>query len=368
MSTSRWAIDIDRHDLENTTVVGGDSGPAQAGDVLLHIDSFALTANNVTYGVFGEPNDLFGGKAGYWDFFAERGAPGRLPVWGFATVTDSAVEGIAPGDRFYGYWPMASDVRLRPGHVSASGFIDETPRRVGMPLTYNQYLRMDGLRDYRPEHHDLWPIFRPLYMTGWLIADQFEDERDYGVDQILIASASGKTALGLGFAIKQRAGLRPRTVGMTSAAHVDTLREFGIYDEVIAYDAIATLDPKVPSALVDMAGNGSVTAAVHTHFGDALTASIVVGKSHWDAAASTEALPGATRQGFFAPGRVDKRAADWGGAELARRMGTSWLGFMEIAPTLATVDRRHGAEGALDAWRALLDGRADPKTGLIIEP
>ena len=161
MTALRWAIDFDRRNIRDTQVATADCGPIGDGEILLHIDSFALTANNVTYGAFGEPNDLFGGKAGYWDFFAERDQPGRLPVWGFATVTESRVEGIAPGERYYGYWPMASDVRLRPGKVSSSGFVDATPRRVGLPLTYNQYLKLDALGDYRPEHHDLWPIFRP---------------------------------------------------------------------------------------------------------------------------------------------------------------------------------------------------------------
>jgi hypothetical protein len=43
-----------------------------------------------------------------------------------------------------------------------------------------------------------WPVYRPLFLTGWLIADQFEDDGDYGAQQLLIASASSKTAIGLG--------------------------------------------------------------------------------------------------------------------------------------------------------------------------
>lgn len=368
MANPSWAITIDRRNLEDCVIEAGDTSPLADGEIRLAITSFALTANNVTYGVFGEPNDLFGGKAGYWDFFTARGARGNLPVWGFATVEESRVDGIAPGDQFYGYYPFASHVRLRPGRVSLGGFVDETPQRIGLPLTYNHYQRVAAIGDYRPEHHDLWPVFRPLFMTGWLIADQFEDHGDYGAQQILIASASGKTAISLGFALAQRTGPRPRSIGLTSATHVAALQATGIYDAVIAYDDIASLDPATPSALVDMAGNGAVTAAVHRHFGDALKASIVVGKSHWDSAPNMEALPGAQREGFFAPGRAEKRAGDWGGAELARRMGASWLAFMEIAPRLTTIVTYEGADAALDAWRALLDGSADPKKGMIITP
>ncbi|MFZ1564504.1 DUF2855 family protein, partial [Sphingorhabdus sp.] len=211
MTHSTWAIDIDRDDITSTETVAAESeiGPHE---ILVQIDSFAMTANNITYGVFGKPSGLFGNDQGYWDFFAERAAPGRLPVWGFATVLVSDIEGVAPGDRFYGYYPMASHAVLIPGEISDSGFTDVTPRRTTLPPIYNRYQRVDAIPDYRAEHHDLWPVYRPLFLTGWLIADQFEDDDDYGAEQVLIASASSKTAIGLGHAMKQRAN-RPRTIG-----------------------------------------------------------------------------------------------------------------------------------------------------------
>mgnify|MGYP006170143713 CR=1 FL=1 len=52
------------------------------GAVRLAVESFSVTSNNVTYAVFGKPAGLFGNDQGYWDFFAERNAPGRLPVGG----------------------------------------------------------------------------------------------------------------------------------------------------------------------------------------------------------------------------------------------------------------------------------------------
>jgi hypothetical protein len=192
-----WAIDIDRDDVSKAAVVADPLRAPTAGQVLVAIDSYAMTANNVTYAVFGKPMGLFGNDQGYWDFFAERDHPGRLPVWGFATVVESAVEGISPGDRFYGYYPMASHALLNAGNISAGGFTDVTPRRTTLPPIYNQYSRMLALGDYKSEHHDYWPVFRPLFLTGWLIADQFEDEGDYDVEQVLVASASSKTAIGL---------------------------------------------------------------------------------------------------------------------------------------------------------------------------
>ncbi|WP_447760728.1 DUF2855 family protein [Sphingopyxis panaciterrae] len=367
MSAKSWAIDIDRDDITQARLVEDAGAPLAPEQVRVHLDSYAMTANNITYAVFGKPAGLFGNDQGYWDFFAEGNTPGRLPVWGFATITESTAEGVSVGDRFYGYYPMAKGAVLNVGKAGPGGFTDVTPRRTTLPPIYNNYQRIEALPDYRAADHEYWPVFRPLFLTGWLIADQFEDENDYGVQQILIASASSKTAIGLGFALKQRAD-RPETIGLTSAANVDALAAQGIYDRVASYDQIMTLNATTPAALVDMAGNGAVTRAVHSHFGGQLQASIVVGKSHWDAQADGEGLPGPERQGFFAPGRIQKRSAEWGGAAFGQKIAEAWLGFMDVAPRLAAIDKRRGGDAALAAYHEMLSGAADPKTGIIIEP
>ncbi|MGV1682156.1 DUF2855 family protein [Sphingopyxis sp. NJF-3] len=363
-----WAIDIDRDDITKAALVEEAPAPLAPGQIRVATDLYAMTANNITYAVFGKPSGLFGNDQGYWDFFAERSEPGRLPIWGFATVTESAADGIAVGDRFYGYYPMASQAVLTPGAAGPGGFTDVTPRRATLPPIYNQYQRIEALPDYRAEHHDYWPIFRPLFLTGWLIADQFEDESDYGAGQILIASASSKTAIGLGYSLARRGGARPETIGLTSRAHAADLAAQGVYDRVLAYEEVMTLPPSTAAALVDMAGNGAVTRVVHSHFGSNLRASIIVGKSHWDAQADAAGLPGPERQGFFAPGRVQKRIGDWGGAAFGQKVGEAWLGFMEVAPRLARPDTRAGGAAALDAYREMLSGAADPKTGILIAP
>ena len=368
MSANSWAIDIDRDDITQAQLVSDSDASLAPGQVRVHLDSYAMTANNITYAVFGKPAGLFGNDQGYWDFFAERDEPGRLPVWGFATVTESAAEGVAIGDRFYGYYPMASDAVLNVGKAGPGGFTDVTPRRTTLPPIYNNYQRIEALPDYRAADHDYWPVFRPLFLTGWLIADQFEDEGDYGASQILIASASSKTAIGLGFTLAQRQGHRPETIGLTSKANVADLDAQRIYDRVIAYDDILTLNPATPSALVDMAGNGAVTRAVHSHFGGNLKASIIVGKSHWDADGGQAALPGPERQGFFAPGRSQKRIADWGGAAFGQKIAEAWLAFMDVAPRLSSVDKRSGGDAALAAYREMLSGQADPKKGIVVVP
>src|SRR3546814_9386858 len=91
-----------------------------------------------------------------------------MPVWGFATVTESAADGVAVGENFYGYYPMASHAVLTPGAGGPGGFTDITPRRAALPPIYNQYHRVEALPEYRAGHHDYWTIFRSEEHTSEL--------------------------------------------------------------------------------------------------------------------------------------------------------------------------------------------------------
>lgn len=362
MSEARWAIDIDRDAIANAVIVDERETPLVDGEIEVRLDAFAMTANNVTYAALGHPVGLFGNDKGYWDFFSGDGA-GRLPVWGFATVTRSGVEGLDPGEQLYGYFPLASHARLTPGRVSPLGFTDQSAHRLDMPAVYNQYQRVTALDDYAEADRDWWPVFRPLYLTGWLIADQFEDERDHGARQVIVASASAKTAIAFAHAMRERIE-RPRLIGLTSQRGRAFLEATGLYDELVLYDAIGKIDASAPSAFVDVAGNSAVTGAVHEHLGDALRFSLIVGKAHWDATAAEGKRWPAT--GFFAPGRIQKRSQDWGANGFRERVATAWTHFLGDAKRLFHIDRREGADAALAAYREAVEGRADPRAGIIV--
>src|SRR4051795_8690843 len=125
-------IEVRRDDLRTTRRIDAPS-TAGPGELLLRVDRFALTANNVTYAAFGA-------AMRYWDFFpADDDGWGRVPVWGFADVEKSAVAGLPDGTRVYGYFPMGSHLAITPTHVTASGFVDGAAHRAELPAVYNQY-------------------------------------------------------------------------------------------------------------------------------------------------------------------------------------------------------------------------------------
>jgi hypothetical protein len=363
----RWQIAIDRERIAQAELADLPSRALAPGEVEFAIDLVALTANNVTYAALGPKTPFLGKDAGYWDFFGERDEPGRLPVWGFATATQSTVEGVAVGEQFYGYWPLASHAVLQPGNVRGGGFADISARRANLPGGYNVYTRLPALGDYRPADRDWWPIYRPLFLTGWLIADQFEDDDDYGAAAVIVGGASSKTAIGFAHTMKAR-GDGPKLIGLASPRSRDFTEATGLYDQVIDYDDVAALAIDGRVAMVDFAGNPAATRAVHDRFGNSLAIDLIVGITHWDAERGTAPMPGPRPAGFFAPGRMEKRAADWGAPAYRRAAENAWLGFIDDAKALTAINRRSGGDAALAAYRDAVAGKMDPRVGVLIEP
>ena len=126
---------VARDNLRVSRWLESEPAPLREGEVRLGIDAFALTSNNITYAAFGE-------AMSYWNFFATSDPKtGCIPVWGFATVVESRCPGIEPGERLYGYLPMADEVVLQPGRIDAAGFVDAAPHRRELHAVYNRYLR-----------------------------------------------------------------------------------------------------------------------------------------------------------------------------------------------------------------------------------
>ena len=84
-------FEVRRDDLRTHRVIDGavpEPGAALGeGEVLLHLDHAALTANNVTYGAFGD-------VMGYWQFFPADDATdqwirrlGEAPAHGVGSTT-----------------------------------------------------------------------------------------------------------------------------------------------------------------------------------------------------------------------------------------------------------------------------------------
>ena len=219
-------LEVDRSDLRRTRIAAGRPLPDEpsTGSVLCRIDSFALTANNVTYAVVGD-------MIGYWKFFPSTDEGwGRVPVWGYADVVASSHPEVAVGERYYGYWPMSSHVLLEPTAVGPHGLTDGTAHRASLPAVYNRYQRVAEEGDDDAEARQA--LLAPLFATSFLIDDWLGEHDLFGAGVVVLSSASSKTALGLAHLLKEHR--RGEVTGLTSAAHVDFVASTGAYDHVLS--------------------------------------------------------------------------------------------------------------------------------------
>jgi hypothetical protein len=351
---SSWDFLVARTDLRQAKVAPAAPHDLAEGEARLAIERFALTANNITYAVFGD-------AMRYWDFFPAPEGWGRVPVWGHATVEASNHPELAVGQRFYGYYPMSTHLTVTPRRTR-TGFADAAPHRADLPPVYNQY------RAAAPSPlDDHQALLQPLFITGFLIED-FLDENDlFGARSVVLTSASSKTAISLAFQLKQRG--KARVVGLTSARNAAFVAGLGFYDQVVTYDAVTDAPIEAPAVLVDFAGDAPLRRAVHERFGEALAYSCVVGGTHWEAGPSGgDRLPGPKPIFFFAPDRIRKRAADWGPGGLDERHDAAWAPFVADATRWMTVRHGVGPAAVAEVYQAVLEGRAGPEAGHILQP
>ncbi len=345
---------VNKNDLSDTRwQESPDPEPGAAGNVVLKIDKFALTANNITYAVAGESMQ-------YWQFFPTEEGWGRVPVWGFGTVIASAHPDIQPGERYYGYFPVGSHLTIQ-AETTGQGMVDVAPHRANLAKVYNQYSRA-GAEDTLADAAEM--VYRPLYMTSFMLADFAANNENFGATDIILTSASSKTSLGLAYLLHAAGDVR--VVGLTSTKNVDFVEGLGCYHQVVTYDDIASLDNSRASMVIDMAGNGTALAAVHNHFTDQLKYSCLVGATHWDARAGAQDMAGPKPELFFAPAHIEARSKELGPQELQRRFGEAWDGFVDQAAGWIEIATLAGPEAVEAYYLDLLADRVNPAKAAIL--
>jgi hypothetical protein len=363
MPASTLDFVVKRADLRTSEFVrGGDpaANPLAPGEVQLAIDHFALTANNITYAAFGE-------AMAYWQFFPAREGWGRVPVWGFADVARSRHEQIRAGERVYGYFPMSSHLVVQADRVSDASFVDAAPHRAKLPPVYNQYQRLGA--SHRRELEDAQMLFRPLFMTSFVIDDFLARRGFFGAQQIVLSSASSKTSLSLAWLLSRRAAPRAEVVGLTSAAHRGFAQRTSCYDRIVEYGDVASL-ARTPAVYVDMAGNARVLAAVHEHFASELKHSCLVGATHWEARgagfAPRDPLPGPKPELFFAPDHIRAASHALGAEGFGASVAESWEPFADAAHGWIETTRHRGEAAVRAAYLEVLENRALPERGYVL--
>lgn len=361
--TNNTTLAVNRTEYSKTRIVTEEIQALNAGQVLLKVSEFSLTANNITYAAMGD-------FLKYWEFFPAAEGEGIIPVWGFAEVVSSECEGVEVGEKFYGYYPMSKYLVVEPSQLTPASFIDGANHRQSLSVIYNQYIRCSNDPIYKPETEALQMLLRPLFTTSFLLDDFFADGEFYGAEQMILTSASSKTALGMAFLLHHNRKERAQDyqiIGLTSESNKAFVEGLGCYDLVVSYEELTQLDSTKKTSVVDFAGNGQVLGQIHQHFADNLQYSCMVGASHWDQRAGMPAkLEGPEPIMFFAPSQAEKRIKEWGGVAFQQKIADVWSVFTGFVDGWMDVERHSGALATDEVYQKVLSGSFNPKAGYIV--
>ncbi len=352
---------VARDDLQQcksieTELPGPAALPAEA--LLVKVDRFAFTANNITYAMLGD-------EMKYWQLFPAPKGFGSIPVWGFGDVVASRHPGIAEGERLFGYFPMATHLLIEASDVSKRTLRDAAAHRQGVAPVYNAYARVAGDPAFAGRQGDEQALLRPLFMLSFLVDDHLAESGFHGAKSVLLSSASSKTAFGLAHLLHARRQ-DIRVIGLTSAKNIEFVKSLGCYHEAVTYDEVTSLPMDEPVAFVDMAGSSELRASLHRHFGNQMKYSARIGLTHQSLTRDEPKLPGAAPEWFFAPDQIRKRAKEWGPGGIEKRLGAAWVGFTPMLQRCLTVTEGRGPEAVRRTYLDTLAGRIPPDQGHML--
>ncbi|MBJ7353752.1 MAG: DUF2855 family protein [Thermoleophilaceae bacterium] len=349
---------VARDDIARTKTAAREFPVLGDGEVLLELERFGLSANNITYATLGD-------AMGYWRFFPAEEGWGSVPVWGHAHVVGSHCAGIEPGMRYFGYYPLSTHLVVKPERVTPNGFVDGAAHRAELPAVYQRYMLVPEDSEVGGNAEDQQSLWRPLFLTSFGAADFIEENGAFEAGVVVFTSASSKTALGTAFCLNRIAGAL-ELVGLTSAANVEFCESTDYYDRVVSYDDLSAIGEK-PFILIDFAGNGAVLDAIEEFAGDRLLRTIIVGGTHWEDRERSLTAMSAGTELFFLPTWIVKRSEDWGPTSFMERGEAEWEVFAPTTETWLTLEEHTGLEGIENAYQLVLAGESRPDVGHILE-
>jgi hypothetical protein len=319
--------------------------------VILEVQKFGFSANNITYALLGE-------RFGYWGFFPASEGYGITPVWGFAKVVQTNTEQLKIGELVYGYLPMATHLLIHADKISEQGFTDVHPQRKSISPVYDHYLRCNADPTYA-EVAETWILtFRPLFTTSFVLAYALADRMQAHKGNVFLTSASSKTAYGTAQILRI---IMPdvRLVGLTSEGQVDFVNQTGCYDDVLSYDEIDSHSVGEHDWLLDFAGDQVRLNRLRNGHKLAMERTLLIGATDVEAQGFRDKL--AIGGVFFAPDEVRKFNKEWGPTEFQKRYFQHWQSFVKHFKPLLNEQSESGALAIIDQFQQFLNGKVNPK-------
>ena len=351
-----------KKDLTQSRIVDVAASEINDGEVLVKIDRFAFTANNITYAVMGN-------QLRYWQFFNANNDQddqwGIIPVWGFADVVKSNSDDVAVGERLFGYFPPANELVMTPSKVTPTNFIEASAHRAELPVGYNLYRRVDNEPGYDKAHDNERMLLFVLHLTSFCLHDLLVSNNWYGAEQVVIISASSKTSTGLAYGLADDDNA-PKVIGLTSDRNIDMVNSIKAYDSVLSYDNLEQIDASKATVIIDMSANTDVLSRLHKHLGDNMRFTSNVGLTHWDEPRQLDGIIAERSQQFFAPSHIQQRMQEWGPDQFGKLSNAYVMKSVAKSRAWLKIKEIKGAKGLADIYSDVCDGNVAADEGIVV--
>lgn len=230
-------------------------------------------------------------------------------------------------------------------------------------------------------------LYRPLFWTSYWCEDWLFSTKYRNAKQVLISSASSKTAFCLAYLIRKRVAkgdlVGIKVTGLTSKKNLAFTRGLSLYDEVFDYDSLSSISSqKEPQRWLytDVAGNDLLNERIFSHFGGGLVASIALGLTNLSPsspdASSTKwttntfgetpsnSQPSSALEQFFMPEWLNVRRHQLSLAQINTLQAQAWRDLMRDCGGWVKIDRSYGGEDVKKAYEQARSGLG-PEKGQI---
>ncbi|KAJ6585606.1 hypothetical protein B0H19DRAFT_1110274 [Mycena capillaripes] len=376
-----------------TAVIATSSIPSHdlpPNSILIKVDRFGFSANNITYQALGEQPHFR-----YYDFHPApevgKVSPqthGLVPVWGFGTIVSSSHPKIFPGERIYGYLAPTRYllVPVSPSDVNKHAFYVPRPHLPADRRPYNQIIRCAADPEYTPTAlgEDLTMLYRPLFWTAYWFEDWIFSLGYRGATAFLISSASAKTAFCAAYLIgkrRSRGETKVKIIGLTSKKNVAFTKGLSLYDEVVEYDSFPSALGREKWVYVDVAGNDDLNKRLFAHFrtpasGELIT-SVALGMTTlapasekasslgWSTNTFTESTKIPQLEQFFMVEWLNVRKHQLSLHEIFRRQKEAWAELMVDCIPWVRLEHILGADKVKKAYDNIATSGFSPDVGFI---
>ena len=351
---------VEKDDLSNSRWHSKKIDSIDSHQILIKIDSFSFTSNNITYAILGE-------SMKYWQFFPVASQLGQIPVWGIGTVVESHIDDIRVNDQFYGFYPMSNYLILEPGKIKQTGFTDITEHRNRLPVIYNNYTNIRFDQTFDQEYSDIHMLMQPLFATSFLIADMLVSNNFYGSQSVIFSSASSKTAIAAAYLLKEYG---VELIGLTSNANAESVKSLNLYSKVVPYSEISDLALDKLNVFIDFAGNIHLNETLAKKEGIQFTKTLLIGNSHGTSMPeiNNESLLQKVLKAeyFFAPLQYRRRMKELGAREFAVRFNNDWVNFRVYCRSWMNIKKVKSMSEVEQMYLQTREGKNNPLEGNIV--